>query len=255
MTYDTVVGRAKVALTSAAAIGLLAIANPAAAATLVQYNFNGDPGNQTTEVASFVAANLSGINFSRGSGLNAPSGGDSFSSSGWGNYATNANDYLSFGLTVMSGFSANVNQLVFSSRSSNTGPGNLAVLAAIDGGAFTQIATFNQSGDSVANRVLNFAPLTGFSNVVFRIVANSSTAANGTPLATGGTFRVQNYAGTPNNPFSINGDVTAIAAAVPEPASWAMMILGMGAVGFAMRRRMKVSKVNFTNKLRAIAAS
>jgi hypothetical protein len=45
------------------------------------------------------------------------------------------------------------------------------------------------------------------------------------------------------------------AAAVPEPATWAMMILGMGAVGFAMRRRIKVSEVNFTNKVRAIAAS
>jgi hypothetical protein len=43
--------------------------------------------------------------------------------------------------------------------------------------------------------------------------------------------------------------------AVPEPATWAMMILGMGAVGFAMRRRIKVSEVNFTNKVRAIAAS
>ena len=33
--------------------------------------------------------------------------------------------------------------------------------------------------------------------------------------------------------------------AVPEPATWAMMILGMGAVGFAMRRSRK-SKVNTT---------
>ena len=30
---------------------------------------------------------------------------------------------------------------------------------------------------------------------------------------------------------------TALAAAVPEPATWGMMILGMGAIGFAMRRR------------------
>lgn len=239
MKFDTAFGRTKVAITSAAAFGLLAIANPAAAATLVQYDFNGDPGNQVTEAASFVATNLSGINFSRGSGLNSPSGNDSFSSAGWGAYATNANDYLTFGLNVASGYTASINQLVFSSRSSNTGPGNLAVLAAVDGGAFSQIATFNQSGDSVGNRVLNFAPLTGLSNVVFRIVANSSTAANGTALATGGTFRVQNYAGTPNSPFSINGNVSAVAAAVPEPATWAMMILGLGAVGFAMRRRQK----------------
>lgn len=45
------------------------------------------------------------------------------------------------------------------------------------------------------------------------------------------------------------------AAAVPEPASWAMMILGIGAVGCAMRRQIKVSEVNFTNHVRAIAGS
>jgi hypothetical protein len=35
-------------------------------------------------------------------------------------------------------------------------------------------------------------------------------------------------------------------AAVPEPSTWAMMILGMGAVGYAIRRRQKVTaKVRF----------
>lgn len=245
MNFDTAFGRVKVALSCAAATGLLAISNPASAATLVQYNFSGKPGSQATEAPFFVAANVSGNNFSRGSGLNAPSGNNSFSSSGWGNYATNPNDYLTFGLSVASGFSATVNQLVFSSRSSNTGPGDLAVLAAVDGGAFREIASFGQSGESVADRVLSFAPLTGFTNVVFRLVANSSTAANNSPLQTGGTFRVQNYAGTPNSPFSINGDVSAIAAAVPEPATWAMMILGMGMVGFGMRRRQKNVTVTY----------
>jgi hypothetical protein len=47
----------------------------------------------------------------------------------------------------------------------------------------------------------------------------------------------------------------AASGAVPEPATWAMMILGMGAVGYAMRRSIKVSEVNFTKKVRAIAAS
>ncbi|MCU6456053.1 PEPxxWA-CTERM sorting domain-containing protein [Sphingomonas sp. A2-49] len=36
-----------------------------------------------------------------------------------------------------------------------------------------------------------------------------------------------------------NGTFAAMTGAVPEPATWAMMILGMGAVGFAMRRRQK----------------
>lgn len=45
------------------------------------------------------------------------------------------------------------------------------------------------------------------------------------------------------NPFFGNGQLTIspVVAAVPEPATWAMMILGMGAVGFAMRRRQKVT--------------
>jgi hypothetical protein len=34
-----------------------------------------------------------------------------------------------------------------------------------------------------------------------------------------------------------------------------MMILGMGAVGYAMHRRIKAPEVNFTNKVRASAAT
>lgn len=39
-------------------------------------------------------------------------------------------------------------------------------------------------------------------------------------------------------------DTTAANAAVPEPATWAMMMLGFGAVGYAMRRRGKFSPDN-----------
>jgi hypothetical protein len=41
--------------------------------------------------------------------------------------------------------------------------------------------------------------------------------------------------------FGVGTSFTADAGAVPEPASWAMMIFGMGAVGGALRRRSKVS--------------
>ncbi|WP_294195782.1 PEPxxWA-CTERM sorting domain-containing protein [uncultured Sphingomonas sp.] len=36
-----------------------------------------------------------------------------------------------------------------------------------------------------------------------------------------------------------NINVTAVRGAVPEPATWAMMIAGFGAIGFAMRRRQR----------------
>lgn len=37
--------------------------------------------------------------------------------------------------------------------------------------------------------------------------------------------------------FTVNGSVISAAAAVPEPATWAMMILGFGAVGAAARKQ------------------
>ncbi len=37
--------------------------------------------------------------------------------------------------------------------------------------------------------------------------------------------------------------VGSVAGAVPEPATWAMMLLGFGAIGFSMRGRAKVSKM------------
>ncbi len=48
------------------------------------------------------------------------------------------------------------------------------------------------------------------------------------------------------NPFFGNGTLTispvAIGGAVPEPATWAMLLLGIGGIGFSMRRRSKVSR-------------
>ena len=38
-----------------------------------------------------------------------------------------------------------------------------------------------------------------------------------------------------------NGSASATVAAVPEPATWAMMLVGFGAIGGAMRRKSKVN--------------
>ena len=38
-----------------------------------------------------------------------------------------------------------------------------------------------------------------------------------------------------------SNEIIATAGAIPEPATWAMMLAGFGAVGFAMRRRQKVA--------------
>ena len=49
----------------------------------------------------------------------------------------------------------------------------------------------------------------------------------------------------------VSGSVTQVAA-VPEPAAWAMMILGMGAVGFALRSAKRRSEEKFETKIKNI---
>ncbi|MDO6416508.1 PEPxxWA-CTERM sorting domain-containing protein [Sphingomonas sp. BIUV-7] len=224
---------------SAALVGAVLFVSPVSAATLVQYDFTGATGNQASTAASNVATGLTGLSFTRGAGLNAPAGGNSINSSGFNAEAT---DYVSFGLNVASGFTASVNQLLLGTRSSNTGPGAISLLASLDGGAFTTIASFAQ-GTNDLYQSLSFTTLTATNSIVFRLTASGTTSANGGTLASGGTFRVENYvSGGTNSPVSINGSVAA--AAVPEPATWAMFIGGFGLLGATLRRRQPV-RVSF----------
>lgn len=56
-------------------------------------------------------------------------------------------------------------------------------------------------------------------------------------------FYLFNFA-TPTSSITLNqdgfSDAILIGGAVPEPATWAMMLLGFGAVGFTLRRRRRV---------------
>lgn len=55
-------------------------------------------------------------------------------------------------------------------------------------------------------------------------------------------FEVENGTGLSGNPLGLQ--VNGLLSAVPEPGTWMLMILGLGAVGFAMRRR-QTSAVRF----------
>jgi hypothetical protein len=57
------------------------------------------------------------------------------------------------------------------------------------------------------------------------------------PVFSPGTFSFVDFRGIPNG-SSLT--ISAVAGAVPEPATWAMMLAGFGGIGFALRRRSNV---------------
>nr|WP_314445824.1 FxDxF family PEP-CTERM protein [uncultured Sphingomonas sp.] len=66
---------------------------------------------------------------------------------------------------------------------------------------------------------------------------NETRALNNFQVAAGTyTLNIQGRPGTQNGAFGGNVAFQSMAA-VPEPGTWAMMLLGFGAVGFSMRRR------------------
>ncbi len=67
---------------------------------------------------------------------------------------------------------------------------------------------------------------------------NFSTNAIASGVSTGLTFNFQH---DPSFFRLDNVSVTAVNGAVPEPATWAMMLIGFGAIGASMRRRRKIT--------------
>ncbi|WP_287460948.1 PEPxxWA-CTERM sorting domain-containing protein [Sphingomonas sp.] len=142
-------------------------------------------------------------------------------------FTNRASDYLLIG----DGFPTN-------SRSGNSDPVyNLAVEIAHDGvsqwlsgnldgatGAFT-VTNATARFEGVEYTLTNFNWMRGMSNLVGSYSVGSAT-----------------YAGQPSGSLSdYQGAFTLSAASVPEPSTWAMMIIGLGAVAGTMRVRRKTA--------------
>lgn len=103
----------------------------------------------------------------------------------------------------------------------SSGIGSLNLLTSLDGITFSVLATGLSPTDN---------PLADYPADVFAFGAVSTRyvrfEASGCPQPNPGSF-----------PACAIGEVAFRAGAVPEPASWAMMIAGFGLVGATMRRR------------------
>lgn len=136
-------------------------------------------------------------------------------------------------VTIVAPTSALLNGVTFPSAGSTN-------VGRIDGITFaagsTQIAQWSDGAAFVGTRALGSGTVVGIN--LQAITSDTAFGAINQPWAS--TLF--------DNAANVNG-------AVPEPATWAMMILGMGAVGYAMRRRIKLSEVNFTSHMRTIAGA
>jgi hypothetical protein len=82
-------------------------------------------------------------------------------------------------------------------------------------------------------------PFGNFRLINTALVENTSFNSQSLPIFRLGTFAIsttaQNNGPRPFDNYRIT--IAAATAAVPEPTTWAMMLIGFGAVGYSMRSR------------------
>ena len=122
--------------------------------------------------------------------------------------------------------------------------------------SFNELLTFTTDVMGVLNLRVDTTATSDLNNVTFSNVFLTGTGITGSLALTqalldpndtflrnfipvgAGTFTL-NILGTPGTQNGAFGGVVSFAStpAVPEPGTWAMMLLGFGGIGFAMRRR------------------
>ena len=203
----------------AAAVSLAAIATPAAAATLTTPL---PGGNEQSGIMFDVVVGASAVTF-QSLGVNVNPGTFDFEF-----------------YTIAGGIGANTsNPAAWTLRDTFTGVtsaglGNLTTFNIADfGGA---------AGSTVGFYITATVPFTG-------IIEYTNGTAVGDVVATDGALSILTGYGK-SYPFAetfaprnFNGSITYVAGMVPEPATWAMMIGGIGAAGGALRRRKAVAAI------------
>ncbi|MFO0951121.1 MAG: hypothetical protein U0835_08215 [Isosphaeraceae bacterium] len=209
------------------------------AQSLAAWDLSGQPGTQTSNVVTFTAAGIAGVNLTAGSGLSPNAGANSMNAAGWNDL--NVNDYFQFGFTNNTGTVVAVNQILLGTRSSNTGPGLVNVSYSTNGfSTSTLLSQINQSpGSNFVNSVIDAAVnVAAGGTFLVRLTSANSTAANGGAVGSTGTFRITNYfsGGTDTGSFRITGNAIT---AVPEPGQIAQALAACVVLGggYYLRRR------------------
>lgn len=219
---------------------LLVSASVASAQTLAQWTFETSPPadlNNSTTILGLAAdigtGTASGFHASAATDYSTPAGNGSDNSLSANTWAVN--DYYQFTLSTVGYSGIGVS---FDTTGSATGPRDFNLAYSTDGSVFTTFASYavllngapNLSWStangyqSAYTSSFDLSSITGLDNaasVYFRLVNTSTTAINGSPVGTGGSSRVDNFA--------------VYVVPVPEPTS--AVVLGLGLLALMVRRR------------------
>jgi len=206
--------------------------SPASAALVAQWDMTGQLGTQVTQAASTVATGITGAVLSRGAGIAATAAGNSFNSNGWTGQAT---DFVSFAFTIGAGQTLALDNFTVGTQSSATGPGTIGLFYSGDNFA-TALATVTQGSATLSNNIftLTSLPVLNAGTVTFRFAQIGTLAPNGAATASGGTFRISDYALGGDQNVTFNG---TLSSTVPLPAAVWLLGAGLGALGWTGRRR------------------
>ena len=118
-----------------------------------------------------------------------------------------------------------------------------AVVLSLDPSLASFILYLDAAGNPVGTHGLDQSVITISGNTISAVIDRDDLASTGFDIAQYGYNLWPRFGGVSNgsqvSDFAPN-DSTFLGTAVPEPASWAMMIMGFGVIGSAMRRRRSV---------------
>jgi hypothetical protein len=165
----------------------------------------------------------------------------------WFGANSNAANYYVTEFGEESGYqgAADVGGLYLSDGDNYTATGDYQSIGIRFSNAFA--ASLTEFGFDIATELtglqLTFVDLQGASLGTFGVQTSGSVSANGTPVGytSYGITSTRGIGGftitSPAQGSVIVDNLRAVTAAIPEPTTWQMMILGFGAVGLTLRRR------------------
>jgi PEP-CTERM motif len=217
-------------------VAALLAATQAQALVITQWNFNAS--TLTASTGTGAASYVGGTTLN---GFNAGSPGDTASTDfAWGITtfaAQGTGDKQRGAQFAFSTVGFNNLMFAFEQRHSNTAARESIVQVSVDnGGSFVDAQTFTaNAGDTWFTRSVDLSSFAGASNnanLLIRVVASftgESTQYDASrTTSTYGTSSTYRF-----DMVTLSGDV----APIPEPGTYALMLAGLGAVGFLARRR------------------